>query len=139
MKCIKSFEVGDREPFKPIEVQLYSGSDEFGYEFWQDTGFGRVQKVNDCWGFKSLVDAEEVAIKVLGDVSQNPDFDTCPLCGGDLGVDEEYMQSRYGEAYMYESVQTIYFCYDCEETGTYKHLIKESYVRADEEKFRRGE
>lgn len=67
MKFIRSFEIGNREPFKPIEVQIYSNKsgEEFGYEFWQDTGFGRVQKVNDCWGFISEEAAEEAARKVL--------------------------------------------------------------------------
>lgn len=129
MQYLKSFVIENREPFKPIEARLYSGNDEFGYEFWQDTGFGRMQKVNDCWGFESQDGAEKAARAILcpdfdtwdihcytakmifrdAGALLCPDFATCPLCGDDLEVDEEYMQNRYGEAYMYESVQWTYF------------------------------
>jgi hypothetical protein len=120
MQYLRSFVIENREPFKPIEVHLYVGKDEFGYEFWQDTGFGRIQKVNDCWGFESQDGAEAAARALLCPGN------TCPLCGEELEVDDEYMQNRYGEAYMYESVQWTYFCTGCEEVGTYGELLVHS-------------
>lgn len=44
VKFLRSFEIRNREPFKPVEVQIYQDGDEFGYELHQDTGFGFSSK-----------------------------------------------------------------------------------------------
>ncbi len=49
---------------------------------------------------------------------------TCPICGGDLSIDVEYMLDRYGLAY--ESMpwqKWSFYCEgDCEESGTWPLL-----------------
>lgn len=64
-KLLKSFKIENREPFEPIEIQIYQDESEFGYEFHQDTEFGLTQKVNENWGFKSQAKAEEMAREIL--------------------------------------------------------------------------
>ncbi len=62
---LKSFKIENREPFEPVEVQIYQDGNEFGYEYHQDTGFGLIQKVNENWGFKSQAKAEKMATEML--------------------------------------------------------------------------
>lgn len=114
---------------EPEGIEFECLSDTKKYDFALDES----QRKDKDWRWRELWSAiawsympiEERRKSRFPSKPTRPDFNTCPLCGGDLEVDEEYIQSMYGEAYMYESVQGTYFCSGCEEAGTYEQLLKE--------------
>jgi uncharacterized protein YbaR (Trm112 family) len=48
----------------------------------------------------------------------------CPICGGELEVDEEYMQSKYG-AYEYVPWKSwTFYCDACENAGLWSEFLE---------------
>lgn len=125
-----------------IEFAAVPNTEKYAFALKQSQRKDKNWRWQELWGAiawsQMSIEVQQI-VRFTDKTTWPPDFAICPLCAGDLGVDVEYMQNRYGEAYMYESVQLTYFCNDCEEAGTYSELLKESYDRKDEEKFRRGE
>lgn len=56
-------------------------------------------------------------------IEKQDETDICPICGGELELDLEYMQNTYGEGYIYVPKNIwVFWCPECEEAGTLKEI-----------------
>lgn len=123
-----------------IEFEALSETKKYDFALDQSHRKDKDERWREIWSAIawSHMPIEERRKSRFPNKTTGPDFKICPLCEGELGVDEEYMQSRYGSFAAMPPEKWTYFCNDCEEAGTYTELIRESYDRTDEEKYRRG-